>query len=544
MSKLKHRLNHTQNNLNKILQSKKQSFQESVATAPKEPGCYIYKSSDGSVLYVGKAKMLRNRVKSYFSNFDKLDIRIQQMLEKAEIIETYIVDSEIEAFILENNLIKKYHPPYNIMMRDDKSYIFVRFEKFRNSNQKPSNTSTFQDFPRITITRQKNKDGAEYFGPFPDSMPAKRILTKLRRTFPYRTSTHLVYQISSDPLEVFTERAKPCFFYHLGLCEGACEGLESKEHYQKKFNNIRRFFAGDKSSILKPLERDLKQKVKKLEFEEAAKIRDKINDIKYLTSNIRIDNSVDDVVVQELKRSMDERGLEQLIEKLAFPGHAMKLKKSFRIECYDISNIQGTNAVGAMTVMVDGQIKPSLYRKFRIRMKNEPNDFAMLQEMLTRRLFNLFFAIRDNPEKYKDWLKKYDLNLNSFEDKNYSGGLNELNKKKDIKKLDESFSQIPDLIIVDGGKGQLASTYKILLNFDLHNKIPVVGLAKREEEIYKIKDQFSEDNLYVNDSNMFQRVLLPRRSQSLFIVQRVRDEAHRFGITYHRNLRSKGMIEK
>lgn len=503
-----------------------------MVNAPREPGCYIYKSSDGSVLYVGKAKMLRNRIKSYFTNFDKLDIRIQQMIEKAYKVETYVVDSEIEAFILENNLIKKYHPPYNIMMRDDKSYIFVRFERFRKANQKPSNTSAYQDFPRITITRQKKEDGAEYFGPFPDSLPAKRILKRLRKIYPYRTSTHLVYQVSFNPLKVHTDNSKPCFFYHIGLCEGACEGLESKEHYQKKFNNIRMFFKGEKNKLIKPLEIELKKLVKNLEFEEAAKIRDRINDIKYLTSNIRIDNSVDDIIVEKLKKSLDSQGLDQLIEKLNFPKEHLKQKSGFRIECYDISNIQGTNAVGAMTVMVDGKIQPSLYRKFRIKMKNEPNDFAMLQEMLTRRFYNLYFAIQTNPENYNTLKEKLGLyNLDEVK----------LSKKY---KVDESFSQVPDLIIIDGGKGQLASTYKILMKFNLHNAIPIVGLAKREEEIFKIKGQFSENNIYVNDSSMFQRVLLPRRSQSLFIVQKIRDEAHRFGITYHRNLRSKGMIRK
>lgn len=449
------------------------------------------------------------------------------MVEIATSVEYIRVDSEVEALIFENNLIKKYHPKYNIMMRDDKSYIYVRFERIRTSGMKPPTAkSVFQDFPTMSITRKKLDDKAEYFGPYPDTMPAKRILKNLRRVFPFCTAQHNFYQISSSPLKIYSDDKKPCFYYHIGLCKGACAGLESKEDYQKRYKNIKKFFKGEKNEILKDLEMQLKKASKELRFEDAAVLRDQISDIKYVTASIKIDNSVDDVVVRQMQKSTKERSVTSLIEDLEFPSDKLKNHKEFRIECYDISNIQGKNAVGAMTVMIDGEIRPDLYRRFKIKMENEPNDFGMLMEVLTRR-FRQFLMSSNNS----------DMNIDELEISS------ELWKRARNWKDDQSFSMKPDLIIIDGGKGQLASAYRILYNFNLHNEIPIVGLAKKQEEIFKLKDQFNDDYTYINDSDHFQRILLPRRSEQLFLVQRIRDEAHRFGITYHRNLRSRKMIE-
>ncbi len=509
--------------LEKTLQSKPKKLQEKIYNAPLLPGVYMYKNKKGEIIYVGKAKKIINRVKSYFSNYLKLDTRIQNMINDAVDIDFLTVDTEVDALILEKNLIKKYQPHYNISMRDDKNYIYVRFEKIRRPNQTPTAKSAYQDFPRITITRKKREDGAEYFGPYPETMPAKRLLKRLRRLFPYRTTTHLVYQVSSDPLEVYTEVKKPCFYYHIGLCDGACAGLESKEHYQKKYKAIRKFFLGEKNDLVRDLESKLKIAVKELDFEEAASLRDRINDIKYLTANIRMDNTVDDVVLEEMQKKQKKSAVNGLIEELSFPPYKLKNHENFRIECYDISNIQGRNAVGSMVVMIDGQIRPDMYRRFKIRMKNEPNDFAMLQEVLTRRFKHIL--IKNQKLSSEEFDLPKDL----------------VTRAKNWKK-DESFSMIPDLIIIDGGKGQLASTYKILYGFNLHNDIPIVGLAKKEEEIFKITDQFKDDFNQIEDSDRFTKIKLSKRSEELYLVQRIRDEAHRFAITYHRNLRSKKLI--
>ncbi len=511
--------------IQKILSKKTKEFQEKIYNAPLLSGVYIYRNKKNEVIYVGKAKKIINRVKSYFTNYKKLNTRIQNMIDEAYDVEFLTVDTEVDALILETNLIKKYQPHYNILMRDDKNYIYVRFERIRRSNQEPKAKSTFQDFPRITITRKKKEDKAEYFGPYPETMPARRILKRLRRLFPYRTTKHLVYQISSDPLEVYTDVQKPCFYYHIGLCGGACAGLESKEHYQKNFISIRKFFRGEKNDLLRDLEKKLKEAVKNLRYEEAAKYRDRINDIKYLTANIRTDNSVDDVVLEELQKKQKKSAINGLISELEFPPDKINNHKGFRIECYDISNIQGRNAVGSMVVMVDGQIRPDLYRRFKIRMKNEPNDFAMLQEVLTRR----FKQFLKSHQKKQIEAETFDLP-------------DDLVKRAKNWKEDESFSQKPDLIIIDGGKGQLASTYKILYSFNLHNEIPIVGLAKKEEEIFKITDQFKDDYNQINDSSRFKKIRLPKRSEELYLVQRIRDEAHRFAINYHRKLRSKKLL--
>ena len=215
--------------------------------------------------------------------------------------------------------------------------------------------------------------------------------------------------------------------------------------------------------------------------------------------------------------------LEHLIEHLKFPSEYLHYHDEIRIECYDISNIQGTNAVGAMTVMINGKLRTDLYRRFKIRMKNEPNDFAMLQEVLSRRFRHLV------QKDFGSW----DMETGEY--------------KQDSEtkvEQDESFSQMPDLIIIDGGKGQLASTYKILRNFNLHNTIPIVGLAKREEEIFKFTKQFVDPDQQDVSMKTFTRIFLPRGSEALYLVQRIRDEAHRFGITYHRKLRSKQMVRE
>ncbi len=505
--------------MNSILSSKNTTFQEKIINASKLPGCYLYKDNRGKVLYVGKAKVLVNRVKSYFINYKKLDIKIQQMLDQAFDIELITVDSEIEALILETNLIKKYKPKYNSLMIDDKNYTWVKFEKYIKG---------VKDFPRIKLVREKLDDGSEYFGPFPDRVPLRNVLKRLRKVFPYVTCNRKLIQKTDNPLLIETNNSTPCLYYHIGLCNAPCASLESRDDYLKRFNEIKRFFRGEKLSIINSLEREMGSFSKIKNYEEAAIIRDKINDIKYVTKNIRIDSDVDDIVVSNLKLEERREGLNQLIEELKFPSDKLSYHKDFKIECYDISNIQGSNPVGAMTVMINGSLSPSLYRKFKIRGKNTPNDFFMLQEMLTRR----FSHVNINT------IQNSDIVLND--------NLENIEDYKESKDIDPSFSVLPDLIIIDGGKGQLSSSYKILYNLGLHNIIPIIGLAKRDEEVFKLTHQFREDFSEYNleFEKVFTRIYLPRRSESLYLVQRIRDEAHRFGITFHRKLRSQSLIKK
>jgi excinuclease UvrABC nuclease subunit len=544
-----------------ILSTKPATMQATVKAAPLLPGCYIYRDSKKKILYIGKAKVLRNRVRSYFQNYERVEEKIRQMIDRANSVEFIVVDSEIEALILESNLIKKYKPKYNSLMVDDKHYIYVRFEPLRKkelTSSKQANDGK-EDFPEVMIVREKKDDGSEYFGPYPDTLPAKRLLKRLRRVFPYRTCDRRIVQVSADPLKVESSNPVPCLYYHLGLCNAPCAGLESKAAYQRNYNNIRKFFLGQKNDIAYQVELEMKAAAKRQEFEVAARLRNRLADIKYIASNINLDKDIDEVAIMQAKKERKQRALEELVGRLKFPVEAMDVhpKEGFRIECYDISNIQGTNAVGAMVVFIDGEPRPDLYRRFRIQMKNEPNDFAMLQEVLTRR-FNQY--LRSQMAYQKDPANEV------TEITDIEGFTIEIPKdlQKKIKawKPDPSFSQMPDLIIIDGGKGQLSSTYKILSDFGLVDRIPMVGLAKREEDIFKVAEQFNEplaweggqvlsDNVEkkkltytpIDDVSGFEKIHLPRRSEALYLMQRIRDEAHRFGITYHRKLRSKVALQ-
>ncbi|MCD4743266.1 MAG: GIY-YIG nuclease family protein [Desulfobacteraceae bacterium] len=512
-----------------ILHKKDNLFQEKINNAPRQPGCYIYKDKSGDILYIGKAKILKNRVKSYFSNYAKLDIKIQNLINQAEDIEYLIVDSEVEALILETNLIKKYKPKYNSMMMDDKNYIWVKFDKVKRR---------MKDFPRIRIVRKKDDKTANYFGPYPNTVPVKNILKRLRRLFPYIANEHK-YSESYENLEEQLANTKNCLYHHINLCP--CGEKNSKKIHMHSFRNIKKFFNGEKVQIQNKLENKMALYAKKHNFENAAIIRDKINDIKYVTANIRIDTHVDDTLVSQLRKESKDNALEQLISVLNF-NEKIKPKiinsyknKTFRMECYDISNTQGTNATGSMVVMINGEIRPDLYRRFRIKMKNEPNDFAMMQEVLARRFQQ--YLLNEQPAD-RDFQPKEDMPKNLYK------------RMKNWKK-DESFSQTPDLLIIDGGKGQLASTYEVLKSFSLHEQIPIIGLAKREEEIFFIRDQINSNkdtSVPYNNSELLQRkfarIKLSKKTPSLQMIQRIRDEAHRFAITYHKKLRAKDLLKK
>jgi excinuclease ABC subunit C len=502
-------------------------MQEAIKNAPLLPGCYIYHDKDKDILYVGKAKMLRNRVKSYFSNFNRVEEKIRQMIEQASSIEFLVTDSEIEALILESILIKKYKPKYNTMLMDDKKYVYVAFDKVKKSPR--------TNVPTVHVVRDKDDNTKEYFGPYPDSRAIKRLLRRLRRVFPYPSRNEKVSIPARKDQLIKSHESKPSFHSQIGLSPDFHSGLITRGEYENNLSSIKKIFAGEKNKLAQELEKQMQQAAKDRRFEQAARYRNMLHDIKYAGSNLRIDTDADEVAIMQAKRERREEAQNELVTNLSFPPEILKSHLHFRIECYDISNFQGKSAVGSMVVFINGQPSPDMYRRFKIRMPDEPNDFGMLQEVLTRR-FNQYLTSHATEEDLAYIIPK------------------SLRQRLKNWKPDPSFSQMPDLIIIDGGKGQLSATYKILQQYNLAAKIPIVGLAKREEEIFKMKTQFAatleaEDSWHnmtlhdqlVHPESDFERVRLPRKSESLYLVQRIRDEAHRFAINYHRQLRSKAL---
>jgi len=442
---------------------------------PLLPGCYIYKNLAGEIIYIGKAVKLRNRVKSYFTNYERVDSKTQVLVKNISDLEFLVVDSEAEALILETNLIKKYHPKFNRLMTDDKNYSWIKI------NLK-------EEFPRIKLVREKLNDQARYFGPYPSTFPAKDVLKRLRKIFPYRSCDRKMVQLNG---KVKCQDSKPCLYYHLGLCQAPCANKILKNEYRKSILGISKFLAGDKSKIVIELENQMKMYSKNMDFENAALIRDRLQNIKYVLTKVHIGEQLDDVYILNKKEIDRQNSIRELFEILRIWKEEYS-NKSIKIECYDISNISGTNAVGAMVVVKDGVPENSLYRKFKIKSKQTPDDFSMHQEMMARRL------------------------------KNY------INKSDDL-----SFKDLPELMIIDGGKGQLTSVYEIIKSFNLESKINVCALAKKEEEIF-ILDQ---------EKGGFIKIRLGKRHEALKLMQRIRDESHRFGIKYHRKLRSQQMLK-
>lgn len=444
---------------------------------PQLPGCYMYLNKSGEIIYVGKAIKLRNRVKSYFINYERLDPKTQSLIENIHDFNFLTVDSEIEALILETNLIKKYHPKYNRMMMDDKNYSWIKI-------------LVKEDIPRIKIVREFIKDGSEYFGPYPASFPAKDVLRKLRKLFNYRSCNREMKQVGdkikcSDP--------KPCLYYHLGLCKAPCANKISKLEYRKSIYNIAKFLRGEKGSLVQKLEFDMQKAAKLEQFERASVLRDRLQNVKYVLARVKMNSDVDDVYIMQKKDQERLDAVYDLFDQLGFEKTFID-PDEIRIECYDISNIQGTNPVGAMVSSRNGIAAPDLYRKFKINIKQTPDDFRMHQEMMERRIMHFL-----------------DTSL----------------------KFDNSFSRLPDLMIIDGGKGQLSSVYEILEKYNMVDKINLCSLAKRDEEIFIVKSKKEDGELE------FERVKLSKRSECLQMVQRLRDESHRFGITFHKKLRSK-----
>lgn len=472
-----------------MYESNSEQLRAQLAAAPKQPGVYHFRDADGVTLYIGKAVNLFNRSRSYFLNYRKLDPRLQLMVEAADSVEYVTVENELEALLLEANLIKKYEPRYNVRMTDDKTYIWVK-------------VFTQMDYPTVRIVRKRLSDGADYFGPYPETTPVRRMLRNLRKLFPYRTCDGKLILLEDG--SVSPTENKPCFYYHLGLCSGACIGKQSREDYRKIINALKQFLRSEHKDLKQQLRGQMEAFSEARQYEDAALVRDQLRDLEYISQPSRIDDQMDEIELKQLEGNAVQLLVKELTqlgfnfgtpEELASEEYAQQ----FKAECYDISNIQGTNAVAAMTVAVGGKLQRQLYRKFKIKTKDTPDDFAMLQETLTRR-FSHF-----------------------------------LDSEK-LAKPDESFNQLPQLLVIDGGKGQLSAVMQILAELWPQlplpagmTEIPVIGLAKKLEEI-----------IYLRNGE-FGSLKLRRRSPALKMLQRLRDEAHRFGITYHRKLRQHGM---
>ncbi|WP_185290843.1 excinuclease ABC subunit UvrC [Chryseobacterium lactis] len=540
------------------------SLELQLKTLPSEPGVYRYYDKNEQLLYVGKAKNLKKRVLSYF-NKNLSGYRIKIMVSKIQRLETTIVNSEYDALLLENNLIKEHQPFYNVMLKDDKTYPWICIKN--------------EDFPRIFLTRNVIKDGSEYYGPYAKVRPAKILLDTIKHIYKLRTCN-----LNLDPAKIAEGKYKVCLEYHIKNCEGPCEDLESKEEYDEKIDAIRGIIKGDFRKAKDYLVNQMMKLASNLKFEEAQIIKERLNILEdYQAKNTVVNPNIDDVdvfgmtsdetaayvnffkirngnIIQsfttEIKKILEEtdedimeealieirqkfssdskevllpfhlsveipnvklivpkvgdkKRIVELSEKNAKEYRLEKLKqvqiidperhtnrimaemqKLLRmpveprhIEGFDNSNIQGTNPVSACVVFKDGKPSKADYRIFHPKTVEGPNDFATMEEVIYRR--------------YK-------------------------------RMLDEGES-LPQLILIDGGKGQLSSAVKSLRLLGLYGKITIVGIAKRLEEIF-----FPEDPI---------PLYLDKKSETLKILQRVRDEAHRFGVKHHRTRRKNSTIK-
>lgn len=429
-----------------------------------------------NVLYVGKAKDLKARVSSYFTNKQFLGEKTRVLVSQIKTIQITVVESELESLLLEAFYIQKFKPKYNIRLTDDKSYPLIRITKK-------------DPYPAVFLDRRAEDPDSLYFGPFPSSGAVRMVLRTLRRIYPFLTSRN--------------HQKRKCLYNHLGLC--VCppvhDSPELRKEYKQYIRNIIRILEGESRTLQKELERERDAASKKEEFEKAAVLQKRIHALQTITEPFR--RPVEYDVNPNLREDIRQQELNELRRILQDNG--LSIKHPERIECYDISNIQGTNATGSLVVLTNGEIDKSQYRKFKIRQDGKPNDFAMMREMLTRRL------------KHDDW-------------------------------------ETPELIIIDGGKGQVGIALEVLK--EAGASIPVVGLAKREETIIIPIDQegyaaaqrkteaIHRLKLYGNNEERFVEAFIPKQSPAMHLIIRIRDEAHRFAISYHRKLRSKQLVGK
>jgi len=531
-------------------------------TIPEDPGVYQFLSSDKTIIYVGKAKNLKKRVSSYFQKNIK-SRKTLNLVKNTKYVEHVVVHSESDALLLENSLIKKNQPKYNILLRDDKTYPWICIKN--------------EPFPRVFVTRKLVKDGSQYFGPFTSFKTINTIMGIIKQLYSLRNCN---YNLSSKNIE--QKKFKVCLEYHLGNCLGGCEGKESLEDYEKNILAIKQILKGNVNESKRNFKKEMMKFSNNQEYEKAQKIKEKIqllenyqskstvvssklNNIdvfsiisdsesafvnflqvahgkiirfhnqevkkklneddekilslmilsirekynstsKNIISHINLENQINlkfiiprsgdnkkllDLSIKNAKAFRFERNKQtQLVDPERHINRIMeqmrldlKMKEEPRhIECFDISNIQGTNNVASCVVFINGKPSKKLYRKFNIKTIDGQNDFGSMQEVVFRRYKRL------------------------------------LDEKQDL----------PNLIVIDGGKGQLSSAVKSLKELDLDNKISVLGIAKRLEELYFPNDSIP---LYLN-----------KKSETLKVIQQLRNEAHRFGVSFHRDKRSKSSL--
>lgn len=558
-------------------------FEYHLKVLPDKPGVYIMKNALGEVIYVGKAKVLKNRVRQYFQSSRNHSEKVRAMVKNIAEFEYIVTDSEMEALILECNLIKKHRPRYNILLKDDKSYPFIK-------------VTTTEDFPRVFVTRHVIKDGAKYFGPYTDVSAVYETLELIKKIFPIRTCKRVIKEEDK-------ESVRPCLNYHIGLCKGPCAKLISREEYKSIISDITSLLSGKSAGILRDLEVEMEKSAESLQFEKAAAFRDKINAIKkvtekqkIITSNFEnedfislykdekdvcvqvfflregkivgrehfiIENSADmedkeiisdfiksfygaaafipksiyvedideqelleqwltmkrgskvwikvpqkgdkkdtlDMVRRNAKITLEQFKIKILQDKELYEVALRELSEILnledipkRIEAYDISNIQGMDSVGSMVVFENGKSKNSDYRRFKINSVVGANDYGSMREIITRR---------------------------------FQHGLDEIRaiSEKDLQVSSGKFCVFPDLILMDGGKGQVNIALEVLRGFNID--IPVCGMVK--------DDKHNTRGLIYNNEEL----PIKKHSNIMRLITRIQDEVHRFAITYHRSLRNK-----
>lgn len=428
---------------------------------PKEPGVYFHKDSKGDIIYVGKAAVLRNRVRQYFQTSRTRDPKTEALVAEIADIDWMIVDSELEALFLEAEMIRRYMPRYNILLRDDKALSYIRIDYD-------------SDYPTVTTTRRPLDDGARYFGPYFSTQAVRQALKLLRRVFPFATKR-------------LAGQKRATLHYHLGLDPGLEEGKTALEDYRTNLRKLIAIIEGKRSRIIRELEKDMKRAAKAKNFEEAAKLRNQIFALQNLNKQVIFSD-------KEFLDISKDHALNELVNLLsmgAFPR---------RIEGYDISHMQGTDVVASMVVFTNGVSDKAEYRKFKTK-RNQNNDFYNMHETLKRRL---------SERNVKAW-------------------------------------GLPSLVLIDGGKGQLdaATTAR---DEQGHQRIPFIGLAKREEQIviHKTKSNvtLNEQILhqlggFLSESDDFLLVNVPHNTNLVKLLQRIRDESHRFAVSYHSVLKVK-----
>jgi excinuclease ABC subunit C len=549
-------------------------LKERLKALPETPGVYLMRDIQARVIYVGKALSLRNRVPNYFQASSVLPEHIAAMVARVYEFEVITTATEKEALVLEQTMIKRHRPRFNIRLRDDKNYLYIKL---------PLN----EDFPRITLVRRPANDGARYWGPYTHAIALRTTLKTVRRVIPYRSCKDSEFALG-----------RPCFYFHLNLCSAPCAGFINREDYHEQLNQVASFLDGRSDHVAKRLKQQMQEAADRLEYEAAARYRDRLDAMQRMAERQKVlamgrydqdlfglaradgqgsvrvfsvregrlsgsenfdlvglgkDQSNADILnafvsqyyanathipkevfvpetlpdrelieqwlterrgsivtVRVPQRGKQRELLEQAAANAAETMRQMRIKLDYdaertasllndlqarldlpvlpvRIECYDISNIQGKYPVGSMVVFEEGRPKPAHYRHFRIKTVEGANDFAMLQEVLRRRFSRHARSEEGTPEE-------------------------------------PSFSRLPDLVLIDGGKGQLSAAREVLESMGLAS-VATFGLAKEQEELFR--------------PGHSDPIRLPLDSEALFLVQRVRDEAHRFAITFHRVVRKK-----